>query len=75
MKTGEVIGLSNNKEYICLDSIKREETEYVYLLGNFKPAEVKFGIVRGTPEDMMIEIVNNPDQKKMILKLFQDKLK
>ena len=70
---GEIIALSNNKEYICLDTVNDGVDEYIYLLGNFKPAEVRFGILRGTDENMSIEIVNNADQKEKILKLFQSK--
>ena len=73
IEKGEIIALSNNKEYICLDTAKDDDKEYVYLLGNFKPAEIKFGIISGTDENMSIEIVNNSNQKEKILKLFQSK--
>lgn len=73
---GEIIALSNNKEYICLNKIANEANqneEYLYLLGNFKPAEIKFGIWHG--EDSTVEIVNNPEQKEKILTLFQASLR
>ena len=72
IEVGEIIALSNNKEYICLDSIKNGNEEYVYLLGNFKPAEVRFGIVRGDGENISIEVINNPEQKQEVLSLFQE---
>lgn len=68
---GEIITLSNNKEYICLKTLTKDDVDYMYLMSNFKPLEVKFAkqnIVNGEVE---ITIINNQAEKEQLLYLFQ----
>ena len=68
---GEIIPLSNNKEYICLKTLTKDDVDYMYLMSNFKPLEVKFAkqnIVNGEVE---ITIINNQAEKEQLLYLFQ----
>lgn len=75
IETGEIITLSNNKEYICFSTLNDNGIDYLYLMSNFKPLEIRFGIQRLVNNEIEIEIVNDYDEKQRILKLFQDKIK
>lgn len=71
IQVGELITLSNNKEYVCFGTASDNGIEYVYLMSNFKPLEIKFGeqtIVNG---QMQIRIINNKEEKQKVLTLFQ----
>lgn len=73
IENGEVITLSNNKEYICFSTIQDNGIDYVYLMSNFKPLEIRFGIQKIVDNEIQIQIINNLEEKQRILKLFQDK--
>lgn len=70
---GEIIQLDNNKEYICFSTISDQNDYYVYLISNFKPLEVKFAKEISDGDSISLEIVNDQNQKKKLLKLFTDK--
>lgn len=70
---GEIIQLDNNKEYICFSTISDQNDYYVYLISNFKPLEVKFAKEISNGDSVSLEIINDQNQKKKLLKLFTDK--
>lgn len=70
---GEIIQLDNNKEYICFSTISDQNEYYVYLISNFKPLEVKFAKEISDGDSVSLEIINDQNQKKKLLKLFTDK--
>lgn len=70
---GEIIQLDNNKEYICFSTISVQNDYYVYLISNFKPLEVKFAKEISDGDSVSLEIINDQNQKKKLLKLFTDK--
>lgn len=72
IQTGEVITLSNNKEYICFSTLSDDGTDYVYLMSNFKPLEIRFGIQKEIDGEVEVTIINNQEQKQKVLKLFQE---
>ena len=73
IKEGEIIQLDNNKEYICFSTISDQNDYYVYLISNFKPLEVKFAKEISEGDSISLEIVNDQNQKKKLLKLFTEK--
>lgn len=73
IETGEIITLNNNKEYICFSTINDNGRDYVYLLSNFKPLEVKFGEQFLEDGEINIRIINNLEEKQKVLSLFQNK--
>ena len=66
----EILGRAFSKKPLSEEE-KFRILHYVYLLGNFKPAEVVFGVVHGQGDEFEIEIVYEQDQKEELLKLFQ----
>ena len=69
IKRGEIIGLNNGKEYICLDSFEKNQKQYLYLLSNFKPVEVRFAIMTEGSDE--IEVVYDETQIKDLLETFK----
>ena len=67
---GDLIILENGKEYVCFDKIMSEGIDYLYLMSNFKPLEIRFAKVINEDE---IEIIYNQEEKEKILKLFENK--
>lgn len=72
VEAGEIITLSNNKEYICFSTLMDCGVDYLYLMSNFKPLEVRFAIQKVVNNEIEIEIINNYEQKQKVLKLFQE---
>lgn len=73
IEIGEIITLSNNKEYICFSTATENGKDYVYLISNFKPLEIKFGEQLIEGQDLNIRIINNIEEKQNLLNLFQRK--
>lgn len=74
LEVGELITLDDDKEYICLSRITYEDKDYVYLMSNFKPLEVRFALENIVGEDVELTIVGDPELKKVLLELFNNKV-
>lgn len=74
IETGEIITLDNNKEYICFSTLEHEGKHYLYLISNFKPLEIRFGIQTVENNEINIEIINEQQEKQKVLSLFQNKM-
>lgn len=70
LEIGELITLDNNKEYICFSRINDNGTDYVYLISNFKPIEIRFAIEKVNNQEIELEVINNKDQKQYVYNLF-----
>ena len=68
---GELITLSNNKEYICFGTASDNGIDYVYLMSNFKPLEIRFGAQTIIDGQIQIRIINNQAEKEKVLGLFE----
>ena len=64
IEKGEIIKLSNDKEYICCATTNDNGIDYVYLMSNFKPLEIKFAKQRIVEGEIEITIVNNHEEKQ-----------
>ena len=72
IETGESITLDNNKEYSCFSKLNHEGKDYVYLMSNGKPLEIKFGEQTIDDGEVNIRIINDQNEKQMVLNLFQN---
>lgn len=70
LEVGELITLDNNKEYVCFSKINDNGIDYVYLISNFKPIEIRFAIEKTNNNDVELEIINNQEQKQYVYNLF-----
>jgi len=69
VENGEIIKLDNGKEYICFSSLEDKGTNYIYLISNFKPLEIRFAKVF---DDESLEIINNQEEKQKVFELFKN---
>lgn len=72
LKFGEVAVLENNKEYVVFSQIEHNGIDYVYLMSNFKPLEVRFAKQIMDGNDLKLDIVSDQKEKEMLLELFKN---
>lgn len=73
VETGEIIELENGKEYICFSALQDAGEDYIFLMSNFKPLEVRFARQYEEGGEIMLEIVNEQAKKQRLLELFKAK--
>lgn len=71
---GEGVVLENGKEYVCFSRIVEGENDYVYLISNFKPVEIRFAKQIEKNGEVELTIIGNKEEKKKIYELFQQKM-
>ena len=74
LEFGETAVLENGKEYVCFASLEENGVDYVYLVSNFKPLEVRFAKQIINNGDLLLEIVQDQALKEHLLELFKDKM-
>ena len=69
---GEVVKLSNNKEYICVKTFILDAKDYMILMGNFRPLEIKFAqqIIEG--DKVNVRLIENQEEKVKIMEFMKD---
>ena len=73
VETGEIIELDNGKEYICFSTLQDEGKEYIFLMSNFKPLEIRFARQYEQDGEILLEIVGDRATKERLLALFKAK--
>lgn len=74
LEFGETAVLENGKEYVCFASLQDNGIDYVYLVSNSKPLEVRFAkqiLINGM---LQLEIVEDPALKQHLFNLFKAKM-
>lgn len=74
LEFGETAVLENGKEYVCFASLEENGVDYVYLVSNFKPLEVRFAkqiLINGV---LQLEIIEDSNLKQHLFELFKDKI-
>lgn len=74
IEVGEILTLENDKEYIVVAKDKYQEKDYLFLMSNFTPVEVRFAKELVNGEDVKLEIVNNQNEKMELMKIFQSSI-
>ena len=74
LEFGETAVLENGKEYVCFASLEENGIDYVYLVSNFKPLEVRFAKQVINNDELLLEIVQEQTLKEHLLELFKDKM-
>lgn len=70
LEIGELITLENNKEYICIKKTTFEGKDYVYLVSNFKPLEIRFAEESIENKEVYVTVVEDADLKNKLLNEF-----
>ena len=74
LEFGETAVLEDGKEYVCFASLEENGVDYVYLVSNFKPLEVRFAKQIISNGDLLLEIVQDQALKEHLLELFKEKM-
>lgn len=73
VETGEIIELDNGKEYICFSTLRDDGEDYIFLMSNFKPLEIRFARQYEQDGEILLEIVGDRATKERLLELFKAK--
>lgn len=75
IKKGEIITLSDNREYMCLGTIIAEDNrKYLYLMTTSEPIEFCFAEENIIDDDIQMRIVGGKDEKRKLFDLLKMQL-
>lgn len=69
-----LITLSDNEEYVVLDTITYDKITYVYLVGYTNKTKMKFCVEEIENDQIKLTEVDNIDLRQQLLKIFTEKL-
>ena len=74
LKYGETAVLEDGKEYVCFACLEDQDEDYVYLVSNFKPVEVRFARQQLINGELQLEIIFDKERKFYLYNLFKTKM-
>lgn len=75
LEIGEVAQLENGKEFICCGVINDNDEEYLIMMSNFKPIEIKFAKQDIVNEQLQLTIIENSEQKQKLFEIYSNSVK
>lgn len=70
LEIGQIVKLSNDKEYIVVNTMSLHNINYVFLISNFKPLDIVIGTEKIIDEDIIIEEVKDNNELDYVLSQF-----
>lgn len=70
LEVGEIVNLSENKEYIVVNIISLHNIRYVFLVSNFKPLDIVIATEKIIGEDIVLNEVKDNTELDYILSQF-----
>ena len=70
LEIGEIVKLSNDKEYIVVNTMNLHNIRYVFLISNFKPLDIVIGTEKIIDEDIVVEEVKDNTDLDYVLSHF-----
>jgi hypothetical protein len=70
LEIGEIVKLSNDKEYIVVNTMNLHNIRYVFLISNFKPLDIVIGTEKIKDENIIIEEVKDNVELDYVLSQF-----
>ena len=70
LEVGEIVKLSNDKEYIVVNTMNLHNIRYVFLISNFKPLDIVIGTEKIIDEDIVVEEVKDNTELDYVLSQF-----
>lgn len=70
LEIGEIVKLSNDKEYIVVNTMSLHNIRYVFLISNFKPLDIVIGTEKIIDEDIVVEEVKDNTELDYVLSQF-----
>ena len=75
IEKGEIVTLTNNKEYVCLSIINSEDNKkYLYLVSTSKPLNFCFAEETIIDDNIQMRIVGGKDEKLKLFNLLKAQL-
>lgn len=71
IQVGEILTLDNDKEYACVAVQAYKGANYLFLVSNFTPVEIRFAKEIINENGIDLEMVNNQQEKIELMELFQ----
>lgn len=76
IEKGEVITLSDNRDYVCLSVIMTEDgKKYLYLMTTLKPIEFCFAEETIISNTVQMRIIGSKDEKRSLFALLKNQRK
>lgn len=70
---GEGCELDNGKNYIVYSQVEYNGNDYVYLISNFTPVEIRFAKQYIEAGELKLELVTDSEEKQTLLAIFNEK--
>lgn len=70
LEIGEIVKLSNDKEYIVVNTMNLHNIRYVFLISNFKPLDIVIGTEKIIDEDIVVDEVKDNNELDYVLSQF-----
>lgn len=70
---GEACELDNGKNYIVYSQVEYNGNDYVFLISNFTPVEIRFAKQYIEADELKLELVTDPEEKQTLLAIFNEK--
>ena len=70
LEIGEIVKLSNDKEYIVVNTMNLHNIRYVFLISNFKPLDIVIGTEKIIDEEIVVEEVKDNNELDYVLSQF-----
>ena len=74
LEIGETAVLEDDKEFVCFSRIQEQNNDYVYLISNYKPLEIRFAKQNIVNGELELTIIENQEEKEHVYRLFQKKI-
>lgn len=70
LEVGEIVKLTEDKEYIVINAINLHNVRYVFLISNFKPLDIVIATEKIKAEDIVLEEIKDNNELDYILSQF-----
>ena len=74
LRLGTILKL-DEREYVVVATVKKENIDYVNLITTEEPYKVLFGKVINRKDDIDLEIITKKEEKIELMELFKEKTK
>lgn len=70
LEVGQIVNLSDNKEYIVVNVMNLHNIRYVFLISNFKPLDIVIAVEKIKEENIVLEEIKDNNELDYVLSQF-----
>ena len=71
IEKGEIVTLEEGKEYICFHTVSHGDKDYVLLMSNGKPLEVRYAFQTPDENGTKLTYVESAEERQLVFELFR----